>query len=108
MNSAKRVRTKSARKIHSNQKPRALSRKFCSLRRLSGEISMPSSRSAARAPPMSALPALEVVARIDNGINDVADAVHQKAQTGAEDERAEQPRVVAVEHRSEREQTPTG
>src|SRR3546814_933642 len=104
MNSAKRVRTKSARKIHSDQKPRALARKFCSLRRLSGEISMPSRRSAARAPPMSDLPALEVDARIDNGIHDVADDVHQQAQQGEEVERAEHHRVVAVERRLEAEQ----
>src|SRR3546814_8528969 len=50
------------------------------------------------------LPSLEVDARIDNGIHDVADDVHQQAQQGEEVERAEHHRVVAVERRLEAEQ----
>src|SRR3546814_17965909 len=103
MNSAKRVRTKSARKIHSDQKPRALARQFCSLRRLSGELSMPRRRSAARAPPMSDLPAPEVDARTDNGKHDVADDVHQPAHQGEDVESAAHHRTVADERRLDTE-----
>jgi hypothetical protein len=41
MNSAKRAMTKRVRKIHKDQKPRRLCRKFESLRWVRGEIMMP-------------------------------------------------------------------
>ena len=44
MNSANRLMMNSTRKIHSDQKPRALARKFTSLRAVSGRTGKPRKR----------------------------------------------------------------
>src|SRR5438270_1556322 len=95
MHSANSDRTNSTRKIHSDQKPRRLALKFCQRRRLIGEgASRPTigtvamlgkgggaGSGACRAVRSSTsdLPGLEVDARIDPGIGEVGDQVHQEA-----------------------------
>src|SRR4051812_21070231 len=92
----------SARKIHSDHKPRVLRRKFCSRRRLIGEsqycaAESPVTAAEALESGMPGLAPLEVDARIDQRVREVADDLHQQAEQGEEIERREHHGIIAVD-----------
>ena len=102
MNSANRLMMNSTRKIHSDQKPRLLA--------LKGEAPPSQRRDAPteearlrwqvpRQQP-SCRPALEIDARIDQGIGDVADQFHHQPHQAEDVQGAEDHRVVAVDRAS--------
>src|SRR6478752_9946094 len=114
MNSANSESKNSARKIHSDQYPRRLALKFCHRRRLIGEMeiqrrsggtsrrSMPTAVVSGDLIPVFAsishLPRLEIDPRIDPGVGEVGDQVHDDADEREDVERGEHDRVVAVEY----------
>src|SRR4029079_8507729 len=53
----------------------------------------------------SDLPRLEIDPRIDPGVGEVGDQVHDKTNQGEDVERGEHHRIVAVEHALEAEQS---
>src|ERR1700730_5297289 len=120
MSSANSETTKSTRKIHSAQYPRRLALKLSQRRRLSGDKAQrwPSGRTARPIgdcavvsgtsmtvrSSTSHLPRLEVDARIDPGVGEVGNQVHQQSDQRHDVERGEHDGIVAVEHALEAEQ----
>src|SRR4051812_9464804 len=102
MNSAKRLKMKMVRKIHSDQKPRRLAAKFDSLRWLIGEMRKPKNRSCVAA---LGIARLEIDSRVDHVVHQIADDPHDEAEQSEDVERAEHDRVVAVDERLESQQT---
>src|SRR5262245_51892597 len=121
MNSANSETTNSTMKIQNAQWPRRLALKFCQRRRLSGESASRCRYGRTPSPSgvcavvsgtvmvvrssSSHLPRLEVDARIDPGIGEVGNQVHQEADQRHDVEGGEHHRVVAVEHALEAEQS---
>src|SRR3984885_11299878 len=136
MTSANSVTPNRTRKIHNDQKPRRLALKLYQRRRWIGENwkrsrgtrpsgpvgslsgvngglgaagsagpSTSSTRVVFSSP--SALPRFEIDARIDPGIGQVGDQIHDQADEGENIEIGEHHRIVAVEHAFEAEQAQT-
>src|SRR6516164_10777524 len=120
MNSANSEITNNPRKIQNDQWPRRFALKFCQRRRFSGD-SASWWRSGGTANPIGAcavvsgtwiavrsstsdLPRLEIDARINPGVGEVGDQVHQKPHQRQDVERGEHHRVITVEHALEAEQ----
>src|SRR6516164_643650 len=123
MNSANSETKNRTMNSHNDQKPRLLALKLRQRRALSGDsvsqcsstgTPMPSGPTGAvsgacgltRAS-TSHLPRLEIDPRIDPGIGQVGDQVHDQADQGEDVEIGEHHRVVAVEHAFEAEQPQT-
>src|ERR1700676_1569954 len=133
MNSANSVTTNSTRKNHNDQKPRRLALKLYQRRMLIGDnskrirgaspsghagsasrVNAGSGAAGSRGPSMSSrmvvltstsdLPRLKIDARIDPGIGQVGNQIHDEADQSENVEIGEYHRVVAVEHAFEAEQ----
>src|SRR5580704_10861045 len=133
MNSANSVTTNSTRKNHNDQKPRRLALKLYQRRMLIGDnskrmrgarpsgpdgsmsgVNAGSRAAGSRGLPMSSrmavlsstsdLPRLEIDARIDPGVGQVGNQVHDQADESENIEIGEHHRIVAVEHAFEAEQ----
>src|SRR6516225_3127527 len=120
MSSANSDTTNSPRKIHNDQKPRRLTLKLSQRRRLSGDsakrgsaidstraagaLAASSVRSRRVGASTSNLPRFEIDARIDPGVGQVGDQVHDHADKREDVKRREHHRIVAVKHAFEAEQ----
>src|ERR1700728_3113321 len=134
MNSANSETMNRTRKIHNDQKPRPFALKFCQRRILIGENSNLLGRMARPTGPVgsrsgvnpraaisfsppgsgrlsalvrsstSHLPRLEVDARIDPGVGQIGNQIHDEAYERENVEIGEHDRIIAIEHALEAEQ----
>src|ERR1700733_14305460 len=106
-NSANSESTNRTRKIQNDHSPRRLRRKLCSRRRFIGPSrSQPLLRGGLPASiKISDLPRFKVDARIDPGVGQVGNEVHDEAKQRENIEIAKHNRIIAVHQRIEREIT---
>src|SRR5262245_56898936 len=97
MTSAPRLRPNSVRKIHRDQKPRRLARKFWRRRRVSGLRCRRTGTRDTRLRP----PAGEIDTRVDGDVGEVANEGQKQSDDRVDVERAEHDRIVAIDRRLE-------
>src|SRR5262245_32586359 len=115
MNSTNSDTTNSVRKIHNDQYPRRLALKFSQRRLLIGDIFI-QRRSAAASGVLAAsdlipvrastsdLSRLEVDARVDPGVGQIGNQIHDHADQREYVKRGEDDRVISIEHAFEAKQ----